>query len=1130
MKKSKTFRPVQLFLLLAGCIGLANAAPYGPNGRDTQWTQPDGQVLELRVFGDDSYGRTETTDGYSLVFENNTYFYGQLSADGKTLVSTGVLATQPVPAGIAKHLELPKAEIARIAKSNRLLLDDGSDQRWTKRVQANRMIRGTSEGVSFAKSAVDSAKIDAAPVIGNKRGLTILIEFPNDSATTAADPIPFPTDQSKIVRFSNQVGYSENGNTGSVRDFFFDQSLGRLVYTQTVTPIVRLPRPRNFYNYSDYPANQNLQNPRTGASAMVSDAITILKAQNFDFTSLSVDESGNAIATNVFFAGEDSGSFAQGLWPHASTLAQTLSVGTPAKPVTLARYQITNIPDAAPVIGTFCHENGHLLLGFPDIYDVVGEGVGEHCLMGSGNYLNDGKTPSPINAYFKDLVGWANVIAISPNAFRTANLPTTGNVAYRLSNSSSPTEFFMVENRGAGDKWAQFSDDKGIAIWHIDETINGNLSGADHYGVAIMQSDGREDLENGRNRGDDTDLFDLITPKFTDATNPSARWWDNSRSAVEIEVLSDVGKSTTVSFGGVPPNTIIVSSPNGGEVLFQESIFPITWQANIVGNVRIDLFKGGRFLSTLTQDTGNTGTYTWEVSPNLKNGSDYSIRISSVGNAVAVADNSDATFSISNATFPKDNEIPYGWFKPKGAKSTWKVSKDEQFEGKASLVSSKPQDGSVGAIAYRSDFQAGTLGFYIKTSTEKGFDFARFYIDGVAQSFAGVASARGISGEVKWTFVQFPIAAGKHTFMWTYEKDDSYGGLQDAVWIDGVTMPTGTQEIAVQQPAGTNLVASKSERSFPKTATGDTSKPLTFTIKNRGKADLVDVRIITVGAAANEYVISGPGKKNLKKGETTTFNVAFRPKGFGDRKAKVRVISNDGDEGKFDIHVTGVGLGYPKMTVKQPDDSTLKSGDSRDFGAAKVKTQGKTRKFTVTNTGSAVLKNLRVDVEGQNPADFAVGALGVITLDPGDSTVFKVTFNPRAQDIRKAKLIVRSNDQRTGKFIIKVSGKGAPKGGKKGNNAIAAASGSIAAAWLGEESAQTAASTGVDVINGTKYLTLTVDKTQGVFADNVQVSSDLVEWFSGGKHTSVLVDDAKILKVRDNTPVTGDSKRYIRLK
>ena len=46
----------------------------------------------------------------------------------------------------------------------------------------------------------------------------------------------------------------------------------------------------------------------------------------------------------------------------------------------------------------------------------------------------------------------------------------------------------------------------------------------------------------------------------------------------------------------------------------------------------------------------------------------------------------------------------------------------------------------------------------------------------------------------------------------------------------------------------------------------------------------------------------------------------------------------------------------------------------------------------------------------------------------------------------------------------------------------------------------------------------------------VQVSSDRLDWFSGKRHTTVLRDDQKVLRVRDNTPFTATRKRHIRLK
>ena len=72
----------------------------------------------------------------------------------------------------------------------------------------------------------------------------------------------------------------------------------------------------------------------------------------------------------------------------------------------------------------------------------------------------------------------------------------------------------------------------------------------------------------------------------------------------------------------------------------------------------------------------------------------------------------------------------------------------------------------------------------------------------------------------------------------------------------------------------------------------------------------------------------------------------------------------------------------------------------------------------------------------------------------------------------------------------------------------------------------------IEVIGGRKYLTLTHTRTSTtpVSPRDVEVSSNLVDWASGKKHTTVLIDNATTLKVRDNIPLTSDAKRYIRLK
>lgn len=173
--------------------------------------------------------------------------------------------------------------------------------------------------------------------------------------------------------------------------------------------------------------------------------------------------------------------------------------------------------------------------------------------MGSGNYNNGGLTPSPINPYLKDAVGWATVTDVDTSFRAIVALPSTGNRSYRLRKPGNPAEYFLVENRGDGDIWAAASPDRGIAIWHVDEAMSGNsnqqMTPTLHYQVSLKQADGEFDLENHANTGDSADLFGNTTPWFNGGSLPDAAWWNGASSGVSIQVLDAPGPSMRVRFG-----------------------------------------------------------------------------------------------------------------------------------------------------------------------------------------------------------------------------------------------------------------------------------------------------------------------------------------------------------------------------------------------------------------------------------------------------------------------------------------------------------------------------------------------------------------------------------------------------
>ena len=80
--------------------------------------------------------------------------------------------------------------------------------------------------------------------------------------------------------------------------------------------------------------------------------------------------------------------WAEGLWPHAHHLGSAGAAGAGQ-----VRRSTTSSPRWARelTLGTFCHENGHMLCDYPDLYDYGYEssGVGAYCLMCAGGNVDE---------------------------------------------------------------------------------------------------------------------------------------------------------------------------------------------------------------------------------------------------------------------------------------------------------------------------------------------------------------------------------------------------------------------------------------------------------------------------------------------------------------------------------------------------------------------------------------------------------------------------------------------------------------------------------------------------------------------------------------------------------------------
>ena len=87
-----------------------------------------------------------------------------------------------------------------------------------------------------------------------------------------------------------------------------------------------------------------------------------------------------------------------------------------------------------------------------------------------------------------------------------------------------------------------------------------------------------------------------------------------------------------------------VRVPNGGEVYAVGATVPVKWSGNIGGELRVELWRQGAFVSTLFNATPNDGKQNWTIPAGTAPGN-YKIRVIDLADET-VLDESNRTFQI----------------------------------------------------------------------------------------------------------------------------------------------------------------------------------------------------------------------------------------------------------------------------------------------------------------------------------------------------------------------------------------------------------------------------------------------------------------------------------------------------
>ena len=328
-------------------------------------------------------------------------------------------------------------------------------------------------------------------------------------------------------------------NPNSMASFYRDLSYGKLIVTGQVIDWIKAKKP--YGHYTDGASGTGTYPKNT--PALLEEVLTTWTTGGGKFTPFDVNADGFLDGLFLIHAGK--GAEAEPsptkrkdmIWSHKWTLQ------TPIKKNNVTAYAYFTAPEDGK-LGVFSHEFGHFL-GLPDLYDTTyrSHGIGDWCLMAGGSWGGNGNTPARMSAWCLERLGWikpAKVTASGTLTLKTLEQDKTA--CNRIeAGSVAPNEYFLLENRQKSGRDSSLPG-HGLAVWHIDNTQSTN-SNPLAYKVALVQADGRRDLELLKNSGDPSDLFPgslgVTSVSGSSSTHPHLRANNGAATSISLKSISD---------------------------------------------------------------------------------------------------------------------------------------------------------------------------------------------------------------------------------------------------------------------------------------------------------------------------------------------------------------------------------------------------------------------------------------------------------------------------------------------------------------------------------------------------------------------------------------------------------------
>lgn len=488
MKSLKTTLFVSLLLLLLCAVG-AMARPVAPFAK--QYVQSDGSTLSVRTFGDEHYRFMTTSDG--LLVERGArgdFFY--VGSDG-----------------LRSEVMAKEAALRSTEENDFVAGIDQDAARANHKAQKGWRYQEPEPVADYKSVAAGTFVKRMRPraenwVIGERYIPVVLISTPGQTAV----------DSARMWRFYNEKGYSEEGNIGSVRDFYLESSNGKFNPHFDIFP-VKITK-----ELSQYVLGDSLME-----NVLTKECIDLLlKRADFSVEKY-VSNKSKKLVDGIFFLfpgrEEDALVYSEDYWAHMFWMQAN---GANNRRVSPYGYQASNgyIFDKYVLVsqledydndvyyrngylnklGIYVHEFAHVL-GLMDHYGVnsAGEqvlGASAYDLMTSGMYNEYGRIPAKFNAFERETMGWMTLteLTLDTGVIRLGDIDQ--GVAYSVTNPANKDEYYIVEYRPAkgydvgitnGPDYAY----NGVWVWYIyyeeEAWEMNNVNGMDDFNrVDIKES------------------------------------------------------------------------------------------------------------------------------------------------------------------------------------------------------------------------------------------------------------------------------------------------------------------------------------------------------------------------------------------------------------------------------------------------------------------------------------------------------------------------------------------------------------------------------------------------------------------------------------------------------------------